>query len=131
MESGVVPTRNKFLFLGERTTRNSQGKECAMARKGGKDRGILQRKGREGWWVRLHVNGRERWFRCDTKSQAKALYGRLKADIREEKFFPEKFVRRNEITLRAWIARCIEGSTNRGVENERRYGRRWSLLLGK
>ena len=62
-----------------------------MARKDGKDRGITQRKGRDGWWVRLYANGRERWHRCDTKSQAKALYGRLKADIREGKYFPEKF----------------------------------------
>ena len=102
-----------------------------MARKDGKDRGILQRKGREGWWVRLYVSGRERWFRCDTKSQAKALYGRLKADIREGTFFPEKFAPRKDITLRAWILRCLDGSTNRDIENERRYGRRWSLLLGK
>jgi len=58
------------------------------------------------------------------------LYGRLKADIREGTFFPEKFAPRKDITLRAWIFRCLEGSTNRGVENERRYGRRWSLLLG-
>ena len=58
-----------------------------MARKGGKDRGILQRKGREGWWVRFYVNGREKWERCDTKSQAKALYGRRKAEQREGKYF--------------------------------------------
>ena len=102
-----------------------------MARKDGKDRGILQRKGREGWWVRLYVNGRERWFRCDTKSQAKTLYGRLKADIREGTFFPEKFAPRKDITLRAWILRCLDGSTNRDVVNERRHGRMWSLLLGK
>ena len=101
-----------------------------MARKGGQDRGITQRKDRKGWWVRLYANGRQQWFRCDTKSQAKALYGRLKADIREGTFFPVKFAPRKDITLRAWILRCLEGSTNRGVENERRYGRRWSWLLG-
>ena len=66
-----------------------------MARQAGKDRGITQRKGRKGWWVRLYEHGRQRWFRCDTKSQAKALYGRLKADIREGTFsrrnsLPEK-----------------------------------------
>ncbi len=102
-----------------------------MARKEGKDRGILQRRGREGWWVRLYANGRQRWYRCDTKSQAKALYGRLKADIREGKFFPEKFIPNKDITLRAWINRCLDGSSNLNIENERRYGRRWSLLLGK
>jgi len=83
-----------------------------------------------GWWVRHYANGRQQWVKCDTKSQAKALYGRLKADIRGGTFFPEKFAPRKDITLRAWILRCLEGSTNRGVENERRYGRRWSLLLG-
>jgi integrase len=102
-----------------------------MARKGGKDRGILQRKGREGWWVRVVHNGRERWHKCDTKSQAKALYGRLRAEIREGKYFPEKFAQAKDLTLRAWINRYIEGCTNRGIDNERRYGRRWSLLLGK
>jgi integrase len=59
------------------------------------------------------------------------LYGRLKADAREGKYFPEKFAPSKEITLRAWITRCLEGTTNRGIENERRYGRRWSLLFGK
>ncbi len=101
-----------------------------MARKAGKDRGITQRKGREGWWVRLYVHGRERWFRCDTKSQAKALYGRLKADIREGTFFPEKFAPRKDITLRAWINRYLEGSVNRNKPGEVLYGRRWSLLIG-
>lgn len=102
-----------------------------MARKDGKDRGILQRKGREGWWVRLYENGRQRWFRCDTKSQAKALYGRLNADAREGKYFPEKYAPTKDITLRAWISRYLDGSTNRCIADERRYGRRWSLLLGK
>jgi len=58
-----------------------------MARKGGVDRGICQRGGRKGWWVRLYANGRQQWFKCDTKSQAKALYGRLKAEHREGKYF--------------------------------------------
>jgi integrase len=69
-------------------------------------------------------------FRCDTKSQAKALYGRLKAEIREGIYFPERFAKKQDITLRAWIQRCLDGSTNRGIENERRYGRRWRLYLG-
>jgi len=58
-----------------------------MARKGGKDRGITQRKDRTGWWVRLYMNGRQQTFKCDTKSQAAALYGRLKAEQREGKYF--------------------------------------------
>ena len=56
-----------------------------MARLGAKDRGIVFKE--SCWWVRLYVNGREKWYRADNKSQAKALYGRLKADQREGKYF--------------------------------------------
>lgn len=102
-----------------------------MARKDGKDRGILEWPPQSGkWWVRLYVDGREKRFACDTKSQAKALYGRLKADIRERTFFPEKFARRKDITLRAWLRRCLDGSTNRNRVNEALYSRRWSLWFG-
>jgi hypothetical protein len=99
-----------------------------MARKGGKDRGVVFKK--NVWWVRLVHNQRERWHKCDTKSQAKALYQRLRADIREEKFFPEKFTTKQDITLRAWIRRCYEGSTNKNKVGEKVYAKRWSLLLG-
>lgn len=71
-----------------------------MARKNGKDRGILEKPlGSGKWWVRLSVNGRERMFRATNKTQAKALYGRLKADIREGKYFPEQF-QKTRSTLR-------------------------------
>ena len=100
-----------------------------MARKGSKDRGVTFKEG--NWWVRLYVNGKEKWFRCDTKSQAKVLYGRLKSEQREGTYFPEKFVKCKNITLSAWILRCLDGSANRGTVNERRYARRWRLLLGK
>ena len=100
-----------------------------MARKGGKDRGILFKEGK--WWVRLFVNGREKWYRAENKTQAKVLYGRLKAEIREGKYFPEKFNKPKDITLQAWTNRYLEGSTNIGIGNERRYGRFWTHLWGK
>lgn len=63
-----------------------------MARKNGEDRGIVEKpKGSGTWWVRLYVNGAEKWHRCDSKSQARALYGRIRAEIREERYFPEKY----------------------------------------
>ncbi len=102
-----------------------------MARKGGKDRGITQRKGREGWWVRVFVNGREKWYRADNKSQAKALYGRLKGEIREGRYFPEKFNQQKAITLKAWIDRYLDGITSKGLRNMHHYGRFWSRLLGR
>ena len=102
-----------------------------MARKDGKDRGIVEKPAGSGkWWVRLTINGREKWFRATNKSQAKALYGRLKAEAREGTYFPEKYKQTKQVTLRAWIARHLEGCSNRSVANSRRYGRFWSLLLG-
>ena len=100
-----------------------------MARKHGRDRGITFKEGK--WWVRLFVNGWEKWYRAENKTQAKTLYGRLKADIREGTYFPEQFEPSKDITLRAWIGRHLEGSTSRGIANEKRYGRFWTLLWGK
>ena len=103
-----------------------------MARKEGKDRGIVEKpKGSGIWWVRLFVNGRERWYRADNKTQARVLYGRIKSEIRERTFFPEKFSQTKDVTLRTWIDRYLEGSTNRNIKNERHYGRFWKLLMGK
>ena len=53
-----------------------------MSRRHGKDRGLVFKNGL--WWVRLYINGREKWYRADSKTQAKTLYGRLKAYVREE-----------------------------------------------
>ncbi len=100
-----------------------------MARRSGKDRGIVFKDGK--WWVRLFIEGREKWFLADNKTQAKTLYGRIKAEIREKKYFPEQFTQHKSITLRAWIDRYLEGSTNRNKINEIRHGRFWKLLLGK
>jgi integrase len=100
-----------------------------MARKHAKDRGIVLKD--ETWWVRLYVNGREKWYRCDNKSQAKTLYCRIKAEIREGRYFPEKFAQAKALTLRAWISRYLEGVTSRGLRNMRQYGRFWSKLLGR
>jgi len=63
-----------------------------MARNDGKDR--------PGWWVQVYVGGRAQTSRCDNKTQAKALYGRLKAEIREKKFFPEQLAVSKDITLK-------------------------------
>lgn len=104
-----------------------------MARKHGKDRGILEYpKGSGQWWTRVYVNGREKRYRTENKTQAKTLYGRLKADIREGRYFPEKYDQPEEITLRVWIKRCLEGFTHlRGYRNQKRYGKWWSLIIGK
>ena len=75
-----------------------------MARTGGKDRGIVEKPEGSGvWWVRLYVNGREKWFRTDSKSQAKALYARVKVEEREKRYFPEKFDKKSNIDQNSGI----------------------------
>ncbi len=102
-----------------------------MARLNGKDRGIVEKPGGSGkWWVRLSVNGRERRFRASNKTQAKALYGRLKADIREGKYFPEQFQKPKALTIRMVATRYLSGSTNRSLETEKVFGKFWIGLWG-
>jgi len=55
----------------------------------------------------------------------------LKADLREEKYFPEKFHKPKALTLRVAIANHLAGSTNRTLQNEKLFGRFWTLLWGK
>lgn len=86
-----------------------------MARKHGKDRGIVEKPAGSGqWWCRLFVEGKERWWRCDTRSQAKALYGKLKAQAREEKLFPKE-KKRDPLLLKT-VAKDYED----GVDADRR-----------
>ena len=100
-----------------------------MARKGNRDRGVTFKN--SSWWVRLYVNGQEKWYKADSKSQARALYGRIKAEIREARYFPTKFSENRRVTLRAWIKRYLEGVTSPGLRNMPHYARFWSKLLGR
>ncbi len=103
-----------------------------MARKDGKDRGVVEKpKGSGKWWVRYFFNGREKWEKCDNKTQAKERYGKVRGEIREEKYFPEKFKKPKDLTLRVAIAKHLEGSTNRNLRGEKTYGRYWTSLWGK
>lgn len=58
-----------------------------MAREGGRDRGVLCLNG--VWYARFYVDGKEVRERCDNKSQAKVIYGKRKAEIREGRYFPK------------------------------------------
>jgi integrase len=100
-----------------------------MARKGGTDRGITQRKGRKGWWVRLYIDGRERWFRCDTKSQAKALYGRLKGEQREGKYFEKPKALPFAEVAREYLYVLDARRKRKGDDRARM--RRWILAFGE
>jgi integrase len=104
-----------------------------MARKGAKDRGIVEKPAGSGhWWCRLFSNGNEIWKRCDTKSQAKALYGKLKAQQREERLFPRE-KKREPIAFKA-LAEAYEQAVEadrRRKGDDRAQIRYWIALFGK
>lgn len=77
-----------------------------MARQGGKDRGVVFKGG--VWWARFYYEGKEVWRKCDSKSQARSLYGKLKAEIREERFFPK--TKKREPLLFKTVAKDYETS---------------------
>jgi site-specific recombinase XerD len=102
-----------------------------MARVNGKDRGILEfPKGSGKWWVRLFVNGRERRYRTENKTQAKILYGKLKAEIREETYFPEKFQKKRTL-LKDQIKVYMATYNGRDLQNQKRYSRWWTKIYGE
>ena len=100
-----------------------------MARKGGKDRGITQRKDRTGWWVKLYVNGRRQSFKCDTKSQAAALYGRLKAEQREGKYFPKSKALPFQELAREYVQAVDAHRRRKGDDTARMH--RWITAFGE
>lgn len=77
-----------------------------MARQGGKERGVVFKDGT--WWVRFYTEAKEVWKKCDSKSQARSLYGKLKAQIREEKYFPK--AKKRELLLFKAVAKDYETS---------------------
>jgi len=98
-----------------------------------KDAGVIERPHGSGrWWVRILINGRERRYRCDSKSQAKALYSRLKADAREGRYFPEKYDQKKDITFRSWVQNYTDSIEHvKSYRTQKHYGRWWRLVLGK
>ncbi len=101
-----------------------------MARKGKINRGIVEKPVGSGkWWARVCSGGRERWVRCDTKSQAETVYGRLKAEAREGKLFKKEIA----IPFRK-LAEAYEetvDSTRRGrVGDDRSRIQRWIDAFG-
>jgi integrase len=83
-----------------------------MARQGGKDRGVTFKDG--SWWVRFYNSGKEIWRKCDSKGQARSLYGKLKAQVREDTYFPK--AKKREPLLFKNIAKDYETT----VDAERR-----------
>lgn len=100
-----------------------------MARKHGKDRGILECPPKSGkWFVRMWLNGRERRIRCSTKSEAKALYGRLKSEQLSGRYFekPKTILFRD--VANDYIAK-IDARRKRKGDDKSRIDR-WIVELG-
>ena len=83
------------------TLKTKGGKYGTKRRIGKKIRGVIYRRG--SWWCRWFEHGRERVEKCDSKTQAAIRYGWHRAQLREHKFFPEKYAAKT-ITFRAWLA---------------------------
>ncbi len=94
----------------------------------GKNQGLLERPKESGkWYVRIKHHGKERLIRVTGKAQGKALYTRLRAEILEGRYQPERV---RPITLKTWIDRCLDGTTNRDKQHEEQRSKYWATILG-
>ena len=91
-------------------------------------KGIVERPaGSKKFYVRITDQGQERFYRVGSLAQGKALYTRLRAEILEGRYQPERI---RPITLKTWIERCLDGTTNRDKQHEEQRSRYWSGILG-
>lgn len=101
-----------------------------MARKGQQDRGLIQRKDTQGklvWYVRLHHEGRERWFGSfPTKTGASKFYKKAKTEQDEGRFFPERYQHGGYSTVESVIDTYLKTATNKkAYEDEKFFGQWW------
>ncbi len=90
--------------------------------------GVIERpKGSGKWYLRVKHRGKDRLIRVASPAQGRALQIRLKAEILEGRYQPEHV---RPMTLKAWIKRCLEGTTNRDKQHEEQRALYWSGILG-
>ncbi len=93
-----------------------------------KIQGLLEKPKDSGkWYVRIKHHGKERLIRVASKAQGKAVYTRLQAEILEGRYQPERV---RPITLKSWIDRCLEGTTNRDKQHEEQRSKYWATIFG-
>jgi hypothetical protein len=109
-----------------------------MARKGRRDRGLVQRKdgmGKVVWHVRLYDHGKERQFGSfPTKTKAREFYEQAKLEQKEGRFFPERYPRSGMETLEKIIETytatlATSGKNPATIVGERQYARWWTDRL--
>jgi len=90
--------------------------------------GVVERpKGSGKWYVRIKHRGTERFFKVGTPAQGKNVYTRLRAEILEGRYQPERV---RPITLKKWIERCLAGTTNRDQQHEEQRTNYWVSVFG-
>ena len=98
-----------------------------MARKDGKDRGIVEIDGI--WWVDMRHEGKRIRRKVGSKSAALSVYQRLKTEAREGRLVP-KVKKKVFPTVREIVEDRVSGFTGRGIQNERHYAGWWTEQWG-
>ena len=99
-----------------------------MGRSGSRDRGVFEKpKGSNVWWVRYVWQGTEVRRKIGRKTDAKNYYARVRAQILEGRYEPEK---PRVITVGAWIAEYMETVTAISKPVQKTYAAYWTERLG-
>lgn len=101
-----------------------------MAKKGAGDRGVYEKPVGSGiWWVRFTANGKENRRKIGRKTDAKNYYARVRAQILEGRYEPE---RPRVLTLGVWITEHLETipTGTASLPMQRTYGAFWTDRLG-
>lgn len=101
-----------------------------MARKGGKDRGIVENPPESGiWWVDMRHEGKRIRRKVGSKSSAKAVYERLKTESREGRLVP-RAKKRVYPTIKGIVTDRVESFSGRQKTNEKKYAQWWIDQIG-
>lgn len=104
-----------------------------MARKGRKDRGLLQKTdltGRLVWYVRLYHDGKERRFGSfSTKTAAREFYEKSKREQKDGRFFPERYQQGGYAKLDEVLDGYLAAFTGRSKRDEERFKKKWAAIF--
>ena len=101
-----------------------------MARKDGKDRGIVENPIGSGvWWVDMRHEGKRIRRKVGSKSAALSVYQRLKTEAREGRLVPRQ-KKKTFPTVKEIVTDRLESFTGRQKTNESRYAAFWIERFG-
>ncbi len=92
------------------------------------DRGVFEKPVGSGiWWVRYTWQGKEVRRKIGRKTHAKDYYARVRAQILEGRYEPEK---PRVVTLGAWLAEYMQTVTAVSLSQQKGYAKFWTETLG-